>query len=103
MTLTGLKEMSLANKLLVLTAVDVLSMQDMDRRPGIRYSRVSVALIGRRGYLDYSIEEIDSELEDYAPDFEEFETLDELIGWAQKNSLVQFIDPEKRDWKYRPK
>jgi len=104
MTLKDLLGMSPAEKVLVMMAVDVYWMPFMDERPGARFSRVSISLIGRRGFLDYTEEEIDGEIEDYAEDLVKLaDTTDELVAWAQETSGVQYVDVATRDWKYRTK
>ena len=87
MTLDDLRGLSRAEKLLILMAHDAMSMREMDQRPAMRFSRVAISLLGRRGFFDYSVEELDDMLEDVFEDLAKFaDSADDLVGWAQESS-----------------
>lgn len=91
--------MSPSEKSLVLAAADAQGLREAISHPVFSASLASVVLRGRRGILDYTLEELDSEIEDYAEDFMKLAgSCDSLVAWAQNLMRVQYVNVESKTW-----
>ncbi len=96
------EDMTREQKLLLVAAVEVEMMETCFSGHNTAWGeRVDLVLCGRKGLLDYSDDELDTEVSGILSD-EDFEagrgSVDSLMDWARRISFIGSVDPEKKLW-----